>query len=85
MKILGNRILVRKCPVEKKEGFTTVDVQDDFVYKGIIVESCLDAFKVGVKEGDIVLFAKYSPDTHEIDVEGEKMKVVRWDDVLAVL
>lgn len=92
MKILGNRILVRKLPEEKKEGFQTVDVQDNFVYKGVIyilgdfagTNDVYDGSPI-MKVGDVVLFAKYSPDTHEIDVEGEKMKVINVDDVIAVL
>ena len=37
-----------------------------------------------MKEGDIVLFAKYSPHTQMINVEGEDMKVIRAEDVIAV-
>lgn len=38
-----------------------------------------------LKEGDTVLFAKYSPDTQEIEHEGVKYKIVNMEDVLAVL
>jgi co-chaperonin GroES (HSP10) len=38
-----------------------------------------------VAVGDTVLFAKYSPDTHEIEHEGKKYKVVEVSDILAVL
>jgi len=34
--------------------------------------------------GAIVLFAKYSPHTQTINVEGEDMKVIRAEDVIAV-
>lgn len=103
MKILGNRILVSKIEEEKKEGFQTVDVQDNFVYKGKVEQvGQLAVWKKGihkehqfdegvvftegvVKEMDIVLFAKYSPDTQEVDVEGQKMKIIRVEDVLAIL
>lgn len=35
--------------------------------------------------GSIILFAKYSPDTHEIEHEGVKYKFVAFDDILAIL
>ena len=37
-----------------------------------------------VKEGAVVLFAKYSPHTQMISVEGEDMKVIRAEDIIAV-
>lgn len=41
---------------------------------------------VETKVGDAVLFAKYSPDTQEVDLgDGRKMKIVRVEDILAVL
>lgn len=99
MKILGNRILVSKVDEPKKEGFQTVDVQDSFVYKGRVeqmgnkvttkVPVC-EADLVYInsftgKVGDLILFAKYSPDTQEVDVEGQKMKIIKVEDVLAIL
>jgi len=82
MIILGNRILVSKVEEEIKEGFKTVEVQDNFVYKGKVEQI---GQVTGIKEGDIVLFSKYSPDTQEIDHEGQKMKIINVDDVLAIL
>ncbi len=91
MKILGNRVLVSPLEKEVKEGFQTVDVQDSLVYKGRI-EQIGDTFLTtatsyqGLYEvGSIILFAKYSPDTHEIEHEGKKYKVVEVSDILAVL
>jgi len=81
MLIQGNRILVSKLEEEKKEGFQTVEVQDNFVYKGKVEQSNSNEIKVG----DIVLFAKYSPDTQEIEHDGQKMKIIKVDDVLAIL
>lgn len=88
MKILGNRILVSKIEEEKKDGFQTVDIQDSFVYKGKVEQLGYEnpnEVSPGIDEGDTVLFAKYSPDTQEVDVEGQKMKIIRVEDVLAVL
>lgn len=101
MKILGSRILVSKVEEEKKDGFQAVEVQDSFVNKGKIeqigVPNMPDSSiamtvpsNAGVNHrlynvGDIVLFAKYSPDTQEIEHEGQKLKVVKVEDVIAVL
>ncbi len=85
MKILGNRILVSKVEEPQTEGFQTVDVQDSFVYKGKIEQLGSYLEQSSCKEGDVVLFAKYSPDTQEIDHEGQKMKIVKVEDVLAIL
>lgn len=86
MKILGNRILVSKIEEEVKEGFQTVDVQDSFVNKGRVEEFgdvILD--RLYWEKGVTVLFAKYSPDTQEIEHEGKKMKIIRVEDILAIL
>lgn len=93
MKILGNRVLVRQVEKEKKEGFQTVAVQDDFVYKGKVEQlgqvepSIATGYRLteDVQVGDIILFAKGSPDTHEIEFEGKKYKSVLVSDILAVL
>lgn len=84
-----NYVLVKKQEEEKKEGFQAVEVQDNFVYKGVIVQVprgvpiCLSNQQLG--PGDVVLFAKYSPDTHEIDIEGVRHKFVNVRDLLAVI
>jgi co-chaperonin GroES (HSP10) len=88
MRISNNYVVVEKLEEAAKEGFKTVDVQDNYVYKGKITHIpempvCMGNTGVGV--GDIILFAKYSPDTHEIDFEGKKVKFVSTRDILAVL
>ncbi len=94
MKILGNRVLVSPIEKEKTEGFQTVQVQDSFVYMGKIEklgQDVLGEYKHFKEEapplhiGDIIIFAKYSPDTSEIEHEGKKFKSVKVEDVLAVL
>lgn len=95
MKILGNRILVSRVDEPKKEGFQTVDVQDSFVYKGKVEDTGYELtfsnssdsanFTKAIAKGAIVLFAKYSPDTQEVDFEGQKMKIIKIEDVLAIL
>lgn len=88
MKILGNRVLVSKVEEQKSEGFHTVEVQDSFVNKGRVEQVTADfqaPDKLHLNQGDVVLFAKYSPDTQEIEHEGKKMKIVRVEDILAIL
>lgn len=94
MYILGNRVLVSPVEKEKTEGFQTVEVQDSFTYKGRIEklgQDVLNEYKHYGEElpplriGDTILFAKYSPDTHEIEHEGTKFKSVKVEDILAVL
>lgn len=97
MKILGNRVLVSKLEEEQTDGFQTVQVQDSFVYKGkveqvsgvyegqtLTVNSRGVSF-ISINTGDIILFAKHSPDTQEITHEGQIMKIININDILAVL
>lgn len=48
-----------------------------------VEEINLGDFKL--KVGDIVLFAKYSPDTQELRHEGKDMKIINIEDILAIL
>jgi co-chaperonin GroES (HSP10) len=95
MIVLGNRILVSKVEEEKVEGaFTTVEVQDSFLYKGKVEQvGCTPMLMAGsstsiiepmIKEGAVVLFAKYSPHTQTVKVNDKEMKIIRLEDVLAV-
>lgn len=85
MKVLGNRVLVKRVEEVKAEGYQTVQVQDNFIYKGIVVAVSWPEKDLSFKVGDTILFAKYSPDTHEIDIDGEKQKFVSIPDILAVV
>lgn len=85
MRILGNRVLVSRVEEEKKDGFQTVEVQDSFVYKGKIEILSQEAADKGFNLYHTVLFTKYSPDTQEIDHEGQKMKIIKIEDILAIL
>lgn len=82
--ISSKYVVVEKYIEPIKEGFQEVKVQDSSIYKGKIVE--LPNVPVFISNqrielGDLVLFAKYSPDTHEI----EDKKFVRVEDLLKVL
>jgi len=35
--------------------------------------------------GAVVLFAKYSPHSQDVEHEGQRMKIIRMEDVLAIL
>lgn len=85
MKILGNRVLVSRIEVPKPEGYQTVEVQDSSVYKGK-VEQIGTEFSLSLDiVGMTIIFVKHSPDTQEIEYEGQTMKVVLVSDILAVL
>jgi len=94
MQILGDRVLVSRLEEEKKEGFQTVEIQDSFLYKGKVEQigteiglmwdgTATAIVQPVLIEGVTVYFAKYSPHTQEIEVEGKKMKVVRLEDIIA--
>lgn len=88
MFISNKYILVEKLEETKEEGFQIVQVQDNFVYKGKVVQVPLTPVHMEnelVMKGDTVLFAKYSPDTYEVDHEGKKYKFVAVADILAKL
>lgn len=88
MRISNNYIAVVRIEKPETEGFKTVEVQDDFVYKGKVVEIPEAPIHMGnqrIGVGDTILFAKYSPDTHEIEVDGQKIKFVSTRDILASL
>lgn len=84
MKILGNRVLVSRIAEEVKEGFNAVDVVDSFINIGKI-EMLGDGCNCGILVGNTIMFAKYSPDTQEVELEGKKMKIINVDDILAIL
>lgn len=86
MKVSNSYIAVERIEKEEKEGFAAVEVQDDFVYRGRVAflpEAPVCMGNEHISVGDTVLFAKYSPDTHEIEHEGKKYKFVSTRDVLA--
>lgn len=85
IKVLGDRVLVERIANElKKEGeFQTVEVSDSFIYKGKVVKA--PTLMIDIKEGDVIVYAKFSPDTHDLELDGRKLKFVNVTDVLAIL
>lgn len=43
------------------------------------------AIPLTLQVGNVILFAKYSPDTHLVKHDGKEMKIVSLDDILAIL
>lgn len=86
MIILGNRVLIKKLPEPAKvEGqFETVQAGDDFLFKGEVVMIGTD-LDYPIKQGNTILFSAYSPDIQQVTVEGEIMKIITIQDVLAIL
>lgn len=79
-------VLVKRVDEQKEdEGFSVVEIQDSFVFKGEVVKipDCpmfVDNRKIEI--GDIIMFSKFSPSTQEIDYDGQKMKIIKNKDIL---
>lgn len=86
MQISANYVVLKKAKQEQKEGFQVAEVHDDFIYRGEVYKLPGDSVYISnhvLDVGDTVLFAKYSPTTFEMDIDGEKMKFVHISDLLA--
>ena len=84
---LADRVLVKPAPAETKTvgGIIIPDTAKETPLKGQIIaagKGTKDEEMV-LKEGDEVLYGKYSG--QEIEVEGEKYLIMRQSDVLAIL
>lgn len=89
MKISNGYVAVSKIiePKTDADSFETVEVQDSSLFKGKVEHLPAEPVFMGndqVAIGDIIYFAKYSPDTHDLKVEGEDLKFVSTRDILAV-
>lgn len=87
MQISNNYIVVEKLVEEEKSDFKVVSIQDSSLYKGKVINIPEVPVYLGNKQlaiGDVILFAKYSPDTHEIELEGKKVKFISTKDILAI-
>ena len=72
MQVSNNYIAVERVFEPEKEigDFKTVEVFDDFLFRGrvkYLPEAPVYLGNENLKSGDIILFAKYSPDTHDIE------------------
>ncbi len=86
MQVSNNYIAVEKIEEEKPEGFQTVEVTDSSLFTGRVThipEMPVFMGNTPIQVGDMILFAKYSPDTHEIKHDGKLYKFVNTRDILA--
>lgn len=88
MQVSNNYVAVEKVYESEPEpgDFKTVDVHDESLFKGKvkhIPEAPIFLGNTPIAVGDMILFAKYSPDTHEITHEGETIKFINTRDILA--
>lgn len=92
LKPLGNRVVVE--PVEQEEvtagGIVLPETAKEKPQKGLVIsvgpgdrDEDGDYIPMDVKQGDIVLFAKYAGT--EIKVDGKKLLILRESDLLAIV
>ena len=92
LKPLGNRLVVE--PIEQEEvtasGIVLPETAKEKPQKGTVLavgpgdrDEDGDRIPMDVKEGDTVLFAKYSGT--EIKMDGKKLLILRKSDILAIL
>lgn len=88
MKTISSKyVKVVKHEEQKKDGFQAVEVQDNFIYKGKVIaipEAPLYVSNRQIAINDIVIFAKYSPDSHEIVEDGVTYKFINHNDILEI-
>ena len=86
IKPLADRVLVRPAPAEEKVGGIIIpDTAKEKPQRGTVV-AVGDGTKddpMVLKDGDTVLYGKYSGT--ELEVEGEKYLMMRQSDVLAIV
>ena len=87
IKPLADRVLVNPCPAEEVTvaGIIIPDSAKEKPLKGVVLAAgngTKDEEMV-VKEGDTVLYGKYSGT--ELELEGKKYLIMRQSDVLAVM
>ena len=86
IKPLANRVLVQPAPAEEKVGGIIIpDTAKEKPQRGTVV-AVGDGTKddpMVLKDGDTVLYGKYSGT--ELEVEGEKYLMMRQSDVLAIV
>lgn len=89
MQVSNNYVLVKREEQPAQEGeFKVVDVADEFLYRGVVTHVPEQPVFIGntqLAPGRVVVFAKYSPDTHEIELGGEKLKFVAVADLLGLI
>lgn len=88
MSLSNKYILVSSVEEKPQEGFHAVKVEDSSIYKGIVKDVPDQPVFLSnhqLVKGDTVIFAKYSPNTHRIERDGEELKYIAVEDLLEVL
>ncbi len=88
MHVSNNYVCLTKLEEPKQGDFKTVEVTDSSVFKGrvhALPEAPLFMGNRPIAIGDVVVFAKYSPDTHEVELDGLKFKFVAVRDLMAII
>lgn len=92
LKPLGDRILVKRLELESKTkgGIIIPDTAKEKPSQGLVIAvgpgKLLEDGKrreMSIKEGQKVMFSKYSGD--EFKIEGEEHLIIREDDILAII
>lgn len=87
IKPLADRVLIKPAPAEEKTvgGIIIPDTAKEKPLKGsVLAVGCgTKDEEMVLKEGDTVLYGKYSGT--EVELDGEKYLIMRQSDVLAVL
>lgn len=87
IKPLADRVLVKPAPAEEKTvgGIIIPDTAKEKPLQGSVlaVGNGTKDEEMALKEGDTVLYGKYSGT--EVELDGEKYLIMRQSDVLAVL
>lgn len=92
LKPLNDRVLVKRLEMEEKTagGIYIPDSAKEKPMKGEVVavgpgklDDAGERVAMTVKEGDLVLFAKYAGT--EVSVDGDETLVMREDDILAIV
>lgn len=87
IKPLADRVLVKPAAAEEKtvSGIIIPDTAKEKPLKGSVIavgEGTKDE-KMVVKEGDVVLYGKYSGT--EVEIDGEQHLIMRQSDILAII
>lgn len=91
LKPLADRVIIEVAEAETKtaSGIILADTSKEKPQKGTVVAAGPGAYQNGVlvpmtvKEGDMVVYSKYSGS--EIKIDGKELLIVRQSDILAIV
>lgn len=85
--ILGDRIIVKTCEVEKKHNLFLPESSKEEAYRGVVMaigdgRVGKEHFTISLKKNDTIVFQKWS--TNEFMIDGEKYLILSFKDVIGV-